>query len=105
MKSTHQALKRTQTFFNAFKITPPYHVNTGGYLGQMLRYFNEFGGYLGQMLHYFNEFGDEYLGQMLHYFNEFGDGYLGQMLHYFNEFGGVHYWNCRAVMRSDSVYL
>ena len=76
-------------FFNTMKITPPYHVNTGGYLGQMLHYFNEFGGYLGQMLRYCNEFGDGYLGQMLHYFNEFGDGYLGQMLHYFNEFGGI----------------
>ena len=82
MKSTHQALRRTPNLFSALlKFS---HLTTTlwcGYRGQMLHYFNEFGGYPGQMLHYFNEL--------------FG-GYLGHV---------CTKWNCRAVMRSGSVYL
>ena len=105
MKSTHYAPQADpKTFFQHLIRNCPHLTttlkNSGGYLGQMLHYFNEFGeGYLGQMLHYFNEFGEGYLGQMLHYFNEFGEGYLGQMLHCSNEFGDgylgqmLHYFN------------
>ena len=83
MKSTHQALRRTPNLFLALlKFS---HFSTTLWRG-----------YRGQMLHYLNELFGGCPGQTLHYFNELFAGYLGHM---------CTKWNCRAVMRSGSVYL